>query len=152
MSMKLDAARSRARLDAHHHGVLCTLHPERGPDPQPVVYAVSRDGQVGVPVDRVKPKASTRLKRETNLAKWRASLREDLAGPATGAPRPTADEGRRSKMMNERRQTEAWKTMQERQAHARDAAFDTMMRRGDMQDLHREAMRRMQGEANRNAG
>jgi hypothetical protein len=48
--------------------VLCTLHPERGPDPMPVVYAVTDDGHVGVPIDSVKPKASTRLRREDNLA------------------------------------------------------------------------------------
>ncbi len=65
--MRLNADEARARLAAHIHGVLCTLHPERGPDPQPVVYAVSDDGHVGVPIDRVKPKASTRLKREDNL-------------------------------------------------------------------------------------
>jgi hypothetical protein len=65
--MRLDAAVARARLDEQVHGVFCTLHPERGPDPQPVVYAVSTDGHVGVPVDSVKPKASTRLQREDNL-------------------------------------------------------------------------------------
>jgi hypothetical protein len=58
---------ARAHLATHIHGVLCTLHPDRGPDPQPVVYAVSDDGHVGVPIDRIKPKASTRLKREDNL-------------------------------------------------------------------------------------
>lgn len=66
--MKLAAEEARARLTAHHHGVLCTLHPQRGPDPQPVIYAVSGDGHVGVPIDRVKPKASSRLKREDNRA------------------------------------------------------------------------------------
>ena len=66
--MRLDADEARARLDAHTHGVLCTLHPRRGPDPQPVVYAVSADGHVGVPIDRVKPKSSSRLQREDNLA------------------------------------------------------------------------------------
>ncbi|SHG70077.1 Pyridoxamine 5'-phosphate oxidase [Jatrophihabitans endophyticus] len=66
--MRLAAAQARARLAAHAHGVLCTLHPQRGPDPQPVVYAVSSDGHVGVPVDRVKPKTSSRLQREANLA------------------------------------------------------------------------------------
>ena len=65
--MKLDADESRSRLAAHVHGVLSTLHPERGPDPQPVVYAVSDDGHVGVPIDKVKPKASSRLQREKNL-------------------------------------------------------------------------------------
>ena len=65
--MRLTEHEARARLDAHLHGVLCTLHPQRGPDPQPVVYAVS-DQYVGVPIDRVKPKASARLQREDNLA------------------------------------------------------------------------------------
>lgn len=46
---------------------MCTLHPERGPDPVPAVYAVSDDGHVGVPIDRIKPKASSRLQREDNL-------------------------------------------------------------------------------------
>ena len=65
--MKLATDEARARLAAHVHGVLATLHPRRGPDPQPVVYAVSDDGHVGVPIDRVKPKASSRLQREDNL-------------------------------------------------------------------------------------
>lgn len=65
--MKLDADQARTRLSAHVHGVLCTLHPERGPAPQPVVYAVSGD-HVGVPIDRIKPKTSSRLQREDNLA------------------------------------------------------------------------------------
>lgn len=73
--MRLDADETRARLARHVHGVLCTLHPDRGPDPQPVVYAVSDDGHVGVPIDRIKPKASSRLQREDNLdADPRASL------------------------------------------------------------------------------
>ena len=43
------------------------MHAERGVDAVPVVYAVDDDGYVGVPVDRVKPKASSRLQRERNL-------------------------------------------------------------------------------------
>lgn len=66
--MRLNAEESRSRLAAQMHGVLCTLHPERGPDPQPVVYAVSDDGHVGIPIDRIKPKSSSRLQREDNLA------------------------------------------------------------------------------------
>ena len=42
--MKLPTDEARTRLGAQVHGVLCTLHPERGPDAQPVVYAVSADG------------------------------------------------------------------------------------------------------------
>lgn len=66
--MRLSEQTARSRLSGHVHGVLCTLHPERGPDPQPVVYAVSDDGYVGVPIDKVKPKTSSRLQREDNLA------------------------------------------------------------------------------------
>lgn len=69
--MRLNEGEARARLWASVHGVLCTLHPERGPDPMPVVYALSDDGHVGVPVDSVKPKASTRLQREANFERDR---------------------------------------------------------------------------------
>jgi Pyridoxamine 5'-phosphate oxidase len=73
--MRLTAGEARARLAAHDHGVLCTVHPERGVDAVPVVYVVDEDGIVGVPVDRVKPKSSSRLQRERNLeADPRAAL------------------------------------------------------------------------------
>jgi hypothetical protein len=65
--MKLAEHEALARLGAHDHGVLCTVHAERGVDAVPVVYVVDEDGYVGVPVDRVKPKASSRLQRERNL-------------------------------------------------------------------------------------
>lgn len=64
--MRLSTEQARARLAANVHGVLCTTHPDRGPDPVPVVYAVD-DGHVGVPVDAVKAKSSSRLRREENL-------------------------------------------------------------------------------------
>jgi PPOX class probable F420-dependent enzyme len=65
--MRLAEDEARARLAANDHGVLCTVHAERGVDAVPVVYAVDDDGYVGVPIDRVKPKASSRLQRERNL-------------------------------------------------------------------------------------
>jgi PPOX class probable F420-dependent enzyme len=72
--MRLAEQDALARLAAHDHGVLCTVHPERGVDAVPVVYAVDGD-LVGVPIDRVKPKASSRLQRERNLeADPRATL------------------------------------------------------------------------------
>jgi hypothetical protein len=92
----------RARLVAASHGVLATVHPERGADAVPCVYAVDGD-LVGIPVDRVKPKAAARLRRERNLeldpratllvehwdpADWsrlwwvRASLAYEGSGPA----------------------------------------------------------------------
>jgi PPOX class probable F420-dependent enzyme len=73
--MRFTATEARARLTTHDHGILCTVHAERGVDAVPVVYAVDADGCVGVPVDRVKPKSSSRLQRERNLeADPRAAL------------------------------------------------------------------------------
>jgi PPOX class probable F420-dependent enzyme len=73
--MRLAEDEARARLAAHDHGILCTVHAERGVDAVPVAYVVEDDAYVGVPVDLVKPKASTRLQRERNLeADPRATL------------------------------------------------------------------------------
>jgi hypothetical protein len=66
--MRLADHEALARLAARDHGILCTLHAERGIDAVPVVYVLDADGYVGVPVDRVKPKASLHLQRERNLA------------------------------------------------------------------------------------
>ena len=75
--MRLGEDEARARLAAQDHGVLCTVHRERGVDAVPVVYVLD-DGYVGVPIDRVKPKASSRLQRERNLeADPRATLLVD---------------------------------------------------------------------------
>lgn len=73
--MRLANPEARAKLEVHDHGILCTVHAQRGVDAVPVVYAVDDDGYVGVPVDLVKPKASLRLQRERNLeADPRATL------------------------------------------------------------------------------
>ena len=73
--MRFSDDEALARLAVHDHGVLCTVHAERGVDAVPVAYAVDGDGYVGIPVDRVKPKASMRLQRERNLdADQRATL------------------------------------------------------------------------------
>ena len=73
--MRLADDEARARLAALDHGTLCTVHAARGVDAVPVTYVVDEDGYVGVPVDRVKPKASSRLQRERNMeADPRATL------------------------------------------------------------------------------
>ncbi len=73
--MRLADAEARARLAGNDHGTLCTVHPERGVDAVPCVYVVDDDGCVGIPVDRVKPKASPRLRRQSNVeADPRAAL------------------------------------------------------------------------------
>ncbi|WP_026927163.1 pyridoxamine 5'-phosphate oxidase family protein [Granulicoccus phenolivorans] len=71
--MRLTDAAARARLGHRTHGVLCTVHPTRGPQPVPVMYALAGPDHgagpdhVGIPVDLVKPKSGTRLQRERNL-------------------------------------------------------------------------------------
>lgn len=73
--MRLAPDEAVARLVAHSHGVFCTLHPERGVDAVPCIYAADGQGRLGVPVDTVKPKAAGLLQRERNLvADPRATL------------------------------------------------------------------------------
>ncbi len=80
--MKLPTEDARARLAAHVHGVLCT-NGERGPVPVPAVYVLDDDDFVGIPIDRVKPKSSSRLQRERNLeADPRAALLVEHWDPA----------------------------------------------------------------------
>jgi len=86
-------------------------------------------------------------KREAMLATWRESVRQEIA-PVQPV---VADEGRRIAMINDRKQKEMEKQQQAMAATYRDTVFDDMMRRGDMLDLHKEAMRRMQAAANKNA-
>lgn len=64
--MRLTEDDARTRFGAADHAILCTSHPERGIDAVPVCFAVNGD-DVGIPVDLVKPKASSRLQRERNL-------------------------------------------------------------------------------------
>jgi PPOX class probable F420-dependent enzyme len=55
-----------ARLGYAGHGVLATVHPERGVDLVPVVFAL--DGRrIVIPVDTIKQKRSTDLQRSKNL-------------------------------------------------------------------------------------
>lgn len=65
--MRLTPDEAMGRLVAHDHGILSTVHATRGVDSVPCAFAVDGDGFVGVPVDRVKPKSSSRLQRERNL-------------------------------------------------------------------------------------
>lgn len=56
-----------ALLHSADRAVLSTLHPFRGADLVPVVFAVV-DGQIVIPIDTVKPKSTTSLQRLTNIA------------------------------------------------------------------------------------
>jgi PPOX class probable F420-dependent enzyme len=59
-----------ARVRRARHGVLATIHPTRGADLVPVVYAVA-GREILLPIDTVKPKRGTRLARQANLARDR---------------------------------------------------------------------------------
>lgn len=77
--MKITSDEALRRVALHDHGVLSTINPERGIDSVPVVYGIDDDGYIGIPIDTVKPKTSTNLQREENLATdRRATLLVDL--------------------------------------------------------------------------
>lgn len=66
------------RLAGAVHGVLSTVHPLRGVDAVPVVFAVDDVGRLAIPIDLVKPKTPGPLRRELNLeADGRAVLLVD---------------------------------------------------------------------------
>ena len=65
--VRLDDTACWARLGDAGHGVLGTVHAERGVDAVPVVFVVDGDRLV-IPIDTVKPKAARRLQRLRNLA------------------------------------------------------------------------------------
>ena len=65
--MHLDRVVCRRRLGAADHGVLCTVHAQRGVDAVPVCFVVDGDA-IAVPIDQVKAKRTTELQRSHNLA------------------------------------------------------------------------------------
>ena len=48
-AMRLAEDEARARLAAHDHGILCTVHAERGVDAVPVVYVVDETAMSACP-------------------------------------------------------------------------------------------------------
>ncbi|KAF2841547.1 hypothetical protein M501DRAFT_1014345 [Patellaria atrata CBS 101060] len=91
-------------------------------------------------------------KREAMLASWRETVKQDTQQPINKvASTPAEIEARRAAMMNERRQVRLQEQVQAQVATQRNSAVESMMRRGDMLDLHRNAMRKMQADANKHA-
>lgn len=105
-----------------------------------------------IPFDSHQPRRQSSVPnvviREQQLASWRASVQQDLH--KSQMPKASIEQ-QRSAMWQERRQEEQRKSMQEHIRGERDKAFDERMRRGDMLDAHREALRKMQAAANRSA-
>jgi len=87
-------------------------------------------------------------KREQLLAGWRESMQQN-PGPQQGTS--AMDEQQRIAMMQAKQQREMEKQQQAAASQQRQSMRDHMMRSSQMQDAHREAMRRMQASANRNA-
>jgi hypothetical protein len=86
-------------------------------------------------------------KREQLYAGWRNNI-QDVTIPQTQA---YIAEQQRVALLNERRQKEAEKQQREAKQQQRASQLDSMMRSGHMLDAHREAMRKMQANATRNA-
>ena len=66
--MRLGPDVGTERLMAADHGVLATVHPDRGVDVVPVCFAL-HGNLLAVPIDVVKPKTTTDLQRRTNLGR-----------------------------------------------------------------------------------
>lgn len=100
-----------------------------------------------LPQSQPQPQRSISNPRTSTLSAWRSSLRADL--PAQQAVQEQL-ESRRTEMINEKRRTSSSQQWAQLEAGRRESDIDRGMRRGDLMDLHREAMRKMQGVANRN--
>lgn len=64
--MRLAAQDARRLAAGADHGILATIGVDGRPDLVPACFAIEGD-VVGIPIDQVKPKASTRLQRERNV-------------------------------------------------------------------------------------
>lgn len=91
--------------------------------------------------------AANRRASTLSLHAWRSSLQADL--PAQQAAHEKL-ESRRTDMINEKRRTSTTQQWAQLEAGKRESEIDGRMRKGEFLDLHREAMRKMQGVANRN--
>ncbi|KAI9844361.1 MAG: hypothetical protein M1837_005665 [Sclerophora amabilis] len=85
-------------------------------------------------------------KRDNMLAQWRESMRQDLSKDHLPI---VAAEDRRTQMINERQQSMQNQRHIAMATSRRDSMLDEKMRRGEMNDLHKEALRRMQAGANK---
>jgi PPOX class probable F420-dependent enzyme len=65
--VRLDREEAWSMLSTAEHGVLSTVHPERGVDAVPAVFSVLDDRRLAIPIDTVKPKSTTRLRRLANI-------------------------------------------------------------------------------------
>ncbi|KAH6622277.1 hypothetical protein C7974DRAFT_457328 [Boeremia exigua] len=93
------------------------------------------------------PSSQSTRKREDLYADWRENMR-DVTPPETAA---YIAEQQRAALLNDRRQKELDRQQREAAQQQRASLMDNMMRSGQMLDAHREAMRKMQANANKRA-
>lgn len=117
------------------------------PDAQPYSHLPNSGAALRQTFNSHQPRRSSAIdprRQETTLANWRSSLALDKvpAGPIV------VDEGRRAAMLAEQRQRQIAALQEQSAREYRDGMVGGLMRRGDMLDAHREALRRMQAGAN----
>ena len=93
------------------------------------------------------PSSQSNRKREDLYADWRENIR-DVTPPQTAS---YIAEQQRAALLNDRRQKELERQQREAVQQQRASMMDNMMRSGQMLDAHREAMRKMQANANKRA-
>ena len=87
-------------------------------------------------------------KRMSLLANWKQSMHQEAA--LNTVPQENV-EIRRAEMMMERKNSKMSQQYMEANKIYQDHAFDQAMRRGDMQELHKAAIKKMQADANKHA-
>lgn len=87
-------------------------------------------------------------RRDHMLASWRNSVRQELSSNTVPQVQSEMD-ARRTELMNEKYQLGLSRQQKATYASHRDSMIDQAMRRGEMLDVHREAMRKMQAAANK---
>lgn len=114
---------------------------------QPQQQQLHSSSRTSLLLPQTQPNPSAANVRASTLSAWRSSLRADL--PAQQAAHEKL-ESHRTEMINEKRRTSNTQQWAQLEAGKRESEIDRSMRRGELLDLHREAMRKMQGVANRN--
>ncbi|KAK2800678.1 hypothetical protein FQN50_008062 [Emmonsiellopsis sp. PD_5] len=129
------------------------LHQDMYPRPQSSIRSMTSLDNISLstlrqptPSRNGAPVVLTEQSREAKLARWRESLKEEIA--MEHLPGMAVDM-RRADLIKEKQWSHQGKQQQAIAASYRQSMIDRKMREGNLQDLHTEAMRRMQAAANR---
>lgn len=85
--------------------------------------------------------------RQARMASFRESLRTTVGPSAQSAQAAAIDEGHRVAMLNQKRHDQAQAQQKQYERSVMDNATDQRMRNGDMLDLHKDMLRKMQRRA-----